>query len=570
MSRSKETLSPTLGCVAAGLAALHLFTAPAPALADPGKPSSISLQGHAASGGLRAEAMTLEKSGRWLGAVSAWRDLLRASAPGTEDYQTATARLHELSGLSWMTSVKSRVAKPLVVADAVVLFPHQVKYSDRMRDVVTAVDRATGNVLWTREDAIVVTVGGQPMAFVQNWEHVARIDLKTGGDLWSCPFPGQPARDTFNTPNRKLLGVDGGIAFVLGDTWPMAVDVATGKQLWGPDASALAGYRALVTAAGVAVWPGSERPASVPASAWKSAPLVMLDRATGLAIWKRSIVPGEPWVVASDDQRLYLSDPRLSSELAWTAVSLTTGETLWRQPQALARPSTLTVLPGVLMEQAAGSPLTRFMAQSTGKVVWQTERMSRCFAAQGIVLEESPAGPVVARDLVSGQMKWQIAQDDDLHVDSLTAQSDGSVFMSAYGLGALSGTEVPGAVAADPATGTITWRHRASDTPYEETMQTICVAGDYLLMERQMRIAKPKLADPTKGGLVSSIVALDTKQGNIAWGFWDLTPERDAAPVRVGNTLWLVGRDKEGGHTLYAFDLGKVGQLVQEGKRWWW
>lgn len=567
MSRSRDSRSTPLVPLAAGLAALQLFTAPLPAFADTPakKPAAISLQGDAIPGDLRAEASRLEKSGRWLGAVTAWRELARVSVPGTDDYQSATRRLHDLAGLSWMTSVKSKAAKPLTVTDNAVLFSYRVKYSDRMRDVVAAFDRAKGTRLWMREDAVVVS----DMVFIQNWQHVARVDLATGGDLWSYPFQGQPAKDTFNTPNRKLLGVDADTAYLLGDTWPVAVDLATGTLKWGPNPQAMAGYKAIVTAKGVVAWPGRDRPGSVPDSEWRDAPLVLLDRASGRITWKRDLVPGEPWIVAADGQRLYVSDPNLISEKAWTAISLDSGQTLWRQPQAQARPSTITPAGPVLIEQStADSSVTRFLAPDSGRELWQTDRMVRWFP-QGTVLEEAPLGPVVARELSSGQVRWQLEQTDDLQVDSVTAVADGNLYMAAYGEGSLSGAEVPGAIATDLATGKTTWRTREGDTPYEETMQTLATAGDLLIMERQMRIAKPKLAGPTQGGMVSSLVALDTATGEVRWGFWDLTPERDAPPVRVGDMLWLVGEDRDG-HTLYAFDLAQVQTLVKEGRRWWW
>jgi len=561
-------------CVLAGLLIGAQMLA-APAFADSTPPPAdkkpqktvAAMDSVSYKSALMQEATDLERRGRWLGAVASWRDFARLTPNGSGDHALAQDRLHKLSGLTWLASVKSKNALPLVVGQTVVAVPYEVKFGEGLRSVVTGVDRASGKVLWTREDAVAIPLGDDVAVFVQNWDHVTRVNLRTGGDMWAHAFGHPPSDYKTDGPSRKVVGVSGDVAVIIGDTWPVGLDLNSGAVRWGPNRDAVGGYTARMTAVGVLAYPLGRRPSAVAESAWAAAPMVMLNPASGEILWRRTFVAGEPWKVVFDAKRLYVSDPSLVSEKAWTAVDLSTGSTVWRQGQADARPSNITPTSVVLVETAP-SGTTRFLDPASGRKIWQSDTMVRFFPA-GPVLETTPEGPVTARDLATGQALWTIPQNDDLNLDPSTAELGSGLYMTAYGVGSLSGQPVPGALSANPGSGKVAWRSRASDTPYEENLAMLSSSDDMLLVERTMRISQPKLAGPFKAGNVSSILALDPGRGDVSWGFYDLAPSRTAPPVRVGNSLLVVGNDKDG-HSVYCFDLERIRTLVSEGKRWWW
>lgn len=575
-----------LGLLLCGSVALGgLLVGARPAAADPARPAAqkqiaTSNDPLTAASMYEIEAVQNEKQGRWLGAVAAWRGFARTSL---EDgaWRKAMERLHDLSGLSWSTAIKAREMRPLVVGRDVVAVPYRVKYSDGLRDVVTAVDPTSGRILWTREDAVVFPCDGDVAVFVQNWEHVARIDLKTGGDAWSYAFPSPGGARVSGTRNqvgddlrgegpRRVLGLKGDAVILQGDTWPLALDLASGKVRWGAHADARQGYRARLTPAGVVAWPGESRPASMSETQWQSSPMVLLSYDDGHIIWKRATVAGEPWSVVPSAQRLYMSDANLQTEIAWTAVSLDKGTTVWRQPQAEARPSKLTVTDKVLVmasPEGLENHLTRFLDPTSGKVLWQSEHILR-LTPQGFALERAPGEPLQARELATGRVLWSLALPEGLDVDADDAVVESNLYMSAHAPGPLSGSDTPGAVRASTATGQIEWTHRASDTPYQQGMRMLAMAGDTVLLEQTMQISHPKLAARTPTP-VSSLLALDAAKGEVQWGFYDIHAVPASPPVRAGETLYVVGQDRDG-FSVYAFDLSRIRDLVKQGRRWWW
>jgi outer membrane protein assembly factor BamB len=297
-----------------------------------------------------------------------------------------------------------------------------------------------------------------------------------------------------------------------------------------------------------------------------------LSAQDGSVLWRRGVVVGgEKWTVVADNERVYLSDPNLQSEIAWTALDVRNGRTLWRMSNAQTRPrASLAPLGGVLVETAEGLPLVRFLDPASGKMVWQSEDIVKWFP-QGPVLESTNDGAIVGRELATGKVLWTLAASDDLVLDATGAVAGGSdtLYVPLDGVGALSGADTPGALSASLRNGQVTWRHIAQDTPYAQDLQTMGVAGDVLLMQRSSRIARPKLSGRVEDGSVRSLVALDARQGDVAWGFWDLEATPEAPPLRIGSSLWVVGQDKDG-HTVYCFDLDKIKSLVQAGRRWWW
>ena len=296
---------------------------------------------------LQAQAHENEQQGRWLGAITAWRSLARSTRAGEALYETARQKLFGLAGLSWMAPIKSRESLPLVVGRSVVLVPYKVRNGDTVRHVVTGVSLDNGQVLWTREDAVAFPYKDDPVAFVHNREHVTRIDLKTGGDLWEHRFLGQSP----DTGPRQVLGLSGERVIVLGDTWPAALDLQSGRILWGPNPLGRSGYAAFVTEHGVLAWPKGPKPPHVATSEWRNLPVVMLSYEKGEILWQRTLIPGDPWRLVVAGDRMYASDAHLASELPWAAISLKNGQTVWRQPQGEARPSTLVALPNVLVDR---------------------------------------------------------------------------------------------------------------------------------------------------------------------------------------------------------------------------
>lgn len=557
-----------------------------PAAADPAKPTpqktvATSNDSHSAAAMYEIEAVQNEKQGRWLGAVAAWRGYARASV---EDgaWKKAMDRLHDICGLSWSTSLKAREVLPVLVGKDVVVVPHRVKYSDGLRNVVSGIDPTTGRARWTREDAVAFPYQGDVVVFVQNWEHVARVDLKTGGDAWSHPFPppggdhvsgtrNQPGDDLHGEGARSVLGLHDDLVVVQGDRWPEALEIESGKVRWGANPEARPGYRARLTPAGVVTWPGEVRPKGMSDAEWQACPMAMLSYADGKIVWRRKLVPGEPWRVVSGGQRLYVSDPNLQTEIAWTALSLDKGATVWRQPQAEARPSVLVQTDKVLVLQSPDgleNHLTRFLDPSSGKLLWQSEHVVK-ITPQGLVLVFEPGEPLQAKDIATGKTLWTISQADGIDVDPSGAVVGGSLFFPSHSPGPLSGSDTPGAVSANAASGQLEWSHRAADTPYQQGMRTLALAGDSLLLEQTMQITHPKLAERTPPTQVSSLVALDAGKGDVMWGFYDLAPVSSSPPVRTGDTVYVVGQDRDG-FAVYSFDLTRIRTLVKEGRRWWW
>jgi outer membrane protein assembly factor BamB len=558
-----------------------------PVHADPARPAvqkqiSTGPDAPSASSMYETEALQNEQQGRWLGAVAAWRNYARVTPAVDGAWRKAMDRLHDLSGLSWSTPLKAREVLPVVVGKEVVAVPYRIKYGDGLRDVVTGIDPVSGRVLWTREDAVAYPYDGDVLVFVQNWEHVVRVDLKTGGDTWEYRFPppdgdrvagarNQPSNELRGEGPRKVLGLHGDTVILQGDTWPVCVDIPSGKVLWGPASEACKGYRARLTTAGVVAWPGDAKPKGMSDAQWQACQMVMLSFDDGHVLWKRPLVAGEPWYVSPGHSRLYVSDPNLQTEVGWTAIALDKGMTVWRQPHAEARPSVLVSTEKVLVAESPDgleNHTTRFMDPNTGKVLWQSDHVVKITDA-GMVLEEEPGGPLQAREIATGQVLWSFEQTDDLHVDPYEALVDRNVYLPAHGPGPMSGVDTPGAIRASGKDGKVEWRHRAADTPYQQQMHTVAMAGDLVLLEQTMQINKPKLAERTPPNFVSSLVALDAGKGDVAWGFYDLQTVPSSPPQRVGNTLYVVGQDRDG-YSVYSFDLTRIGELVKEGRRWWW
>lgn len=515
---------------------------------------------------LQAQAHENEQQGRWLGAITAWRTLARATRPGEALYETARQKLFGLAGLSWMAPIKSRESLPLVVGRSVVLVPHKVRNGDTVRHVVTGVSLDNGQVLWTREDAVAFPYKDDPVAFVHNREHVTRIDLKTGGDLWEHRFLGQSP----DTGPRQVLGLSGDRVIVLGDTWPAALDLQSGRILWGPNPLGRSGYAAFVTEHGVLAWPKGPKPPHVATSEWRNLPVVMLSYEKGEILWQRTLIPGDPWRLVVAGDRMYASDAHLASELPWAAISLKNGQTVWRQPQGEARPSALVALPNVLVDRPLDerkSRVTYFRDPATGRARWQSDRVATWFET-GPVLETDAEGNIVARDLITGQTTWQMISRDPLRVDPTAAVSGAAIYLPAIGRGTMSGGEMPALVASQVKTGQVAWTQQASDTPYLQEWRLLGVAGDQVMVEQVHQIAKARLTEKPRS-TASTLVAFDVARGDVAWGFWDLSPARSSPPLRVGNMLLVVGQDAEG-CTLYCFDVARIQELVRGGRRWWW
>ena len=88
--------------------ALPSLAGPSPAgvATVPTRPATIAPDGMAQ---YQSQAQQNEKQGRWLGAVTAWRQYARlAQTQNPKGFQLASERLHSLAGLSWMAAVKSK------------------------------------------------------------------------------------------------------------------------------------------------------------------------------------------------------------------------------------------------------------------------------------------------------------------------------------------------------------------------------------------------------------------------------------------------------------------------------
>ena len=526
------------------------------------------------------QAQQDEKQGHWLGAVAAWRGYARTS-PEDGAWKKAMGHLHDVCGLSWTRPIKAYEVLPLVVGKDVVAVPYRVKYSDGLRNVVSAIDPTSGVLLWTREDAVVFPYQGDLVVFVQNWEHVVRVDAKTGSDMWAHPFPSPdggrvsgsanlPGDDLRGEGPRHVLGLHGDSVIVQGDTWPFSLDLASGKVRWGASADARRGYRARLTTAGVVAWPGQTRPSGMSDADWQASPMVMLSYDDGHVVWKRATIAGEPWYVVSGAQRLYVSDPNLQTEIAWTALSLEKGTTAWRQAQAEARPSVLTPTDKVLVVQSPEGldhHLTRFLDPASGKVLWQSEHVIKV-TQQGFVLVLAPGEALQARDIANGKTLWTLAPTEGLDIDPNGALVDGNVYLAAHAPGALSGTDTPAMAGVDGKSGQVMWAQRSADTPYPQDYHALAVAGDVLLLEQTMAISHAKLANraPIQ---VSSLLALDAGKGDVAWGFYNLAGASGSPPVRIGDTLYVVGLERDA-YCVCSFDLAHIRDLVKQGRRWWW
>lgn len=583
---SSSSQSSLLGLLLCGSVALGGFlTGARPATAEPAKPAAQQQkaptgESQNAASMYEIEALQNEKRGHWLGAVAAWRGYARTSL---EDgaWKKAMTHLHDVSGLSWATPVKAHEVLPLVVGKDVVAVPYRIKYSDGLRNAVTAIDPISGKALWTREDAVVLPHNGDLVVFVQNWEHVVRVDAMTGSDVWAYPFPApdgdrvagtrnQPGDDLRGEGPRRVLGLHGDSVIIQCDTWPVSLDLVSGKVRWGPSGEARRGYRARLTPAGVVTWPGESKPHGVADAEWQASPMALLSYDDGKVLWRRKMIAGEPWYVVVGDKRLYVSDPNLQTEIAWTAVSLEKGVTVWRQPQAEARPSLLTQTDKVLVVQSPEGlehHLTRFLDPASGKVLWQSENVIKV-TPQGFVLVLTPGESLQARDIATGSVLWTLALTEDLDIDPFGTLVDGAIYLNAHAPGPLSGASTPGAVGASSKTGQIAWSYRAADVPYQQDMNLLAAVGDEVLLEQTMRISHARLADRSPEE-VKSLLALDAAKGEVQWGFYDLRAVSTAPPVRVGDIIYVVAQDKDG-HAVYAFDLARIRELVKQGRRWWW
>lgn len=578
--------SSLLGLLLCGSVALGGFlTGARPAMAEPAKPAAQQQkaptgESQNAASMYEIEATQNEKQGHWLGAVAAWRGYARTSL---EDgaWKKAMTRLHDACGLSWATTVKAHEVLPLVVGKDVVAVPYRIKYSDGLRNAVTAIDPVSGKALWTREDAVVFPYNGDLVVFVQNWEHVVAVDVKTGSDLWAYPFPApdgdrvagtrnQPGDDLRGEGPRRVLGLHGDTVLVQCDTWPVSLELASGKVRWGPSSAARHGYRARLTPVGVVTWPGQTKPHGMADAEWQASPMVMLSYDDGKVLWKRRMIAGEPWYVVAGTQRLYVSDPNLQTEIAWTAVSLEKGATVWRQPQAEARPSVLTQTDKVLVvasPEGLEHHLTRFLDPASGKVLWQSEHVIKV-TQQGFVLVLMPGESLQARDIATGNVLWTLALTDGPDIDPYGTLVDGAIYLNGQAPGPLSGASTPAAVSASTKTGQVAWSYSAADVPYPQDLHLLATAGDEVLLQQIMRIPRARLSDRAPND-VSSLLALDATKGNVQWGFYDLRPVSTAPPVRVRDTVYVVAQDKDG-HAVYAFDLARIRDLVKQGRRWWW
>lgn len=583
---SSNGQSSVLGLLLCGSVALGgLLMGARPATAEPAKPAAQQQkaptgESQNAASMYEIEAVQNEKQSQWLGAVAAWRGYARTSR---EDgaWKKAMTHLHDLSGLSWATAVKAHEVLPLVVGRDVVAVPYRIKYSDGLRNAVTAIDPVSGKALWTREDAVVFPCNGDLVVFVQNWEHVVRVDAKTGSDVWAYPFPAPdgdrvagarfyPGDDLRGEGPRRVLGLHGDSVIIQCDTWPVSLELASGKVRWGPSSEARHGYRARLTPAGVVTWPGETKPHGMTDAEWQASPMVLLSYDDGKVLWKRKMIAGEPWYVVAGDKRLYVSDPNLQTEIAWTAVSLEKGATIWRQPQAEARPSILTQTDKVLVVQSPEGlehHLTRFLDPASGKVLWQCENVIKV-TQQGFVLVLNPGESLQARDIATGNVLWTLALTDNLDLDPFGTLVDGAIYLNSQAPGPLSGASTPGAVGASSKTGQVEWSYRAADVPYQQDMRLLAAAGDEVLLEQTMRISHARLADRSPEE-VKSLLALDATKGDVQWGFYDLRAVSTAPPVRVGDTIYVVAQDKDG-HAVYSFDLARIRELVKQGRRWWW
>jgi hypothetical protein len=180
----------------------------------------------ARSGSLADEAAQREKAGQWLGAFSAWRDYARLTEGVDEDgHARALGRLHDVAGISWLASLKEQAAGPMLLGRDVVLVSSHEPAGLATRNVVSAIDRASGNFLWRREDAVAMPQGGDVLVLVQNHEHVVRVQPHSGADMWQAHLASQHAA-------HRVLGVRDGMVFVQTDGWPAAYDLATGAVRW--------------------------------------------------------------------------------------------------------------------------------------------------------------------------------------------------------------------------------------------------------------------------------------------------------------------------------------------------
>ncbi|MHB2016458.1 MAG: outer membrane protein assembly factor BamB family protein [Candidatus Xenobia bacterium] len=485
-------------------------------------------------------ALADEQRGRWLGAISAWRSCVRLS-PG--DGPQALQHLYDLAGVKWMAPIPMRDAQPLQIGRDVIAVTKG--------PVVTGVDRTTGRAIWTLQNAIAWPYHGDLAVFVQDGSRVTRIEPKTNRVMWEVALHG-PA-------NQAVVGIHEGTAVLQGDSWPMAVSMETGKVLWGPARESAKGYRSMCCDRGVLVWPQSVHPTGAAQDQWQQASMVLLDYRDGHTLWTRPMVAGEPWRVSVDATHAYLSDPNLSSEMPWTAVSLDTGRTVWKQRLEEARPSTLYAAGRVLVESAdpAPSESLHFLDPATGRAVWGCEAVS-AVVPNGPVLEAGSNGQLTAHDLNTGNVMWTMPAGE-AQIDPSNMTCGTALTFHAQAPGPMSGAPVPGAVAVDPLHGHVQWTQWAHDEPYIQQWHVLAAAGTQVMVESDRTLAHP----------MSSLLALDAARGNIVWGLSDFTPVPTAPPTRVDNTLYVLAAERDGA-TLYAFDLAKISELTQRGRRWWW
>lgn len=290
---------------------------------------------------------------------------------------------------------------------------------------VTAVDKATGTVLWRqRTSAAGPETEGSNSVVVADIVAVGDVsvhafDRATGAPRWIF----QPS--TGDWPGQFDLATDGTTIYAGTELARVyAIDARTGAQRWATavDAGDLTAKAFNPTVAGGIVFVGVRRFTNPFTGAF-----VALDAATGAVLWRHEFQPdlpngqdsgclgravffGDKAIVAADDGRIYAFD-RATGAIAWVAPRL---------PEIDGAPSLLpgderplTVSGDVVVAGSRSGYITGLSAE-TGAELWRsTANLGSAVyplagdAASAYVLYVG--GQLVAFDVSNGAVRWRAA-----------------------------------------------------------------------------------------------------------------------------------------------------------------
>jgi outer membrane protein assembly factor BamB len=412
------------------------------------------------------------------------------------DYRTQLSMLDPSTGaLTWTADVPyDQRYTPLVMGG--------LAYSLTPRGIVTAVDLATGNVVWSWEtDGGSTTFLRGAMATddaiaVVTSRRVVGLDPATGDNMWQHDFPNDFNQVGATKATAELLAVahsDLPFVPIYEDGEVLALDPASGDVLWRSPATKDWSYGPTVEGDQV-VQPSFEDGVTT------------YDATTGAEQWRWSTRPGvgvAGVLAANDDVTVYATErypsnpsgvepPADAQQLV--ALDRATGAVRWTLPADVENMqwwAATIVGPSLLVPgSVAGADVVALTAieVATGRIEWtwpldrnQSSRVSHwddgvLLSAYLLVGSEDPPSTWIAL-AADGTARWFITSEFEArHV----LQVDGTTLVAGARYGdevAINATDVGAVQSIDPASGAVRWT-----TPFRDAAQWMQATPDGVLV----------------------------------------------------------------------------------------